>query len=323
MFTFTVVNYENHLITIFLFLQDMKKLIFFFFILGLIVSAQAKNDTIKYWKYKGKISLNVNQNYYSNWAAGGESNFGMIGKYVMNLDYDKEKNSWHNWLDLGLGYSVTGKADPTKVEDKIEYISTYKRQLAKNLFLTVVGSFKSQFANGYDYAVDSSTRISHFLAPGYIDLGPGFQYQPVKYFSVNLSPANAQWIIVNDQQLADAGLFGLDPAIVDTAGNIIAHAKKSRFGFGARLLLILNYDIAKNVNLFTKLDLFSDYTHNPQNIDVDWQVLIGMKVNDWLNVNISTQLLYDDDVMIVDKNGHTGPRTQFKQLLMLGVGYDF
>ncbi|VAW28370.1 hypothetical protein MNBD_BACTEROID07-2007 [hydrothermal vent metagenome] len=161
------------------------------------------------------------------------------------------------------------------------------------------------------------------MAPGYINLGFGIQYKPVKWFSVNISPANIRWVIVNDQRLADNGSFGLDAAVVDTSGNIIRHAKKSRLDFGARLLLVFNYDIAKNVNLSTKLELFSNYLDKPQNIVVDWQTDLGLKVNDWLNVTISTTLLYDDKVMIMDKNGNTGPRIQFKQLLMVGVGYNF
>ncbi len=301
----------------------MKKVMLFFFMFGLMISTQAQNDTIKSWKIKGKASLNVNQNYFSNWAAGGESNFGLIGKYTLHADYVKGKNSWTNWLDMALGYTVIGKADPTKTDDKIELISTYRRQLRKYWFLTAVGSFKTQFANGYDYAVDSSTPISHFMAPGYINFGLGIQYKPVKWFSVNISPANIRWVIVNDQRLADEGSFGLDPAVVDLAGNIISHAKKSRIDFGARMLLMINYDIAKNVNLSTKLDLFSNYLLKPQNIVVDWQTDLGLKVNDWLNVIISTTLLYDDRIQITDKNGKTGPRTQFKQLLMVGFGHNF
>ena len=284
---------------------------------------QAQNDTIKNWKIKGNVSLNINQNYYSNWAAGGENNFGLIGKYTMHADYSKGKNTWLNWIDLALGYSVIGKSDPVKTDDKIEFITTYKRELTKYWSLTALGSFKSQFAKGYDYAKDSTTPISRFLAPGYVDFGPGFLFQPVKWFSVNISPANMHWVIVNDQRLADEGSFGLDPAEKDANGNIIAHAKKSRMDFGARLLLVLKHDIAKNVNLATKLELFSNYLHKPQNLVVDWQTDIGLKVNDWLNVTFSTTVLYDDRIMITDKNGNTGPRTQFKQLLMVGFGYSF
>ncbi|UBM63489.1 DUF3078 domain-containing protein [Candidatus Sulfidibacterium hydrothermale] len=301
----------------------MRKISILLLLLAIAAGLQAQNDTVKYWKVKGKVGLNVNQNYFSNWAAGGENNFGIIGKYSMHLDYAKGKDAWLNWINMALGYSVIGDADPMKTDDKIEFISTYKRNISKYWSMTAVASFKSQFANGYDYAVDSSTAVSHFLAPAYIDFGPGFLYKPVKWFSVNISPANMHWVVVNDQRLADLGSFGLDPAVRDADGNIIAHAKKSRLDFGARMLIILKYEIAKNVTLATKLDLFSNYLDKPQNIVTDWQTDINMKVNSWLNVNFSTTVLYDDRVKIADADGNIGPRTQFKQLLMVGVGFNF
>jgi hypothetical protein len=63
--------------------------------------------------------------------------------------------------------------------------------------------------------------------------------------------------------------------------------------------------------------------HNPQNIDVDWQNLITMKINSWLNANISAHLIYDDDITITDKDGNSGPRTQFKEVLSIGLSYKF
>ena len=82
-------------------------------------------------------------------------------------------------------------------------------------------------------------------------------------------------------------------------------------------------EVVKNITLGTKLELFSDYLNEPQNIDVNWQVLIGLKVNDWLNVDLQTTLLYDNDIMIEDSDGNIGPRVQFRELLMLSVGYTF
>ncbi len=79
----------------------------------------------------------------------------------------------------------------------------------------------------------------------------------------------------------------------------------------------------------TKLDLFSNYLHNPQNVDVSWETIIGFKVNKYISATITTQLVYDDDVKIaVDKNGDGinesfGPRTQFKEVLGIGFSYNF
>ncbi|PLX05546.1 MAG: hypothetical protein C0598_14320 [Marinilabiliales bacterium] len=299
----------------------MKKLLLSILIF-MSISLFSQNDTIKNWTIKGKASLNFSQSYFSNWSAGGENSITAVGKYTMNADYKKDKKSWTNWLDLALGYSIIGKADPMKTEDKIEFISAYDYTFKKHWSISAVLTFKSQFAKGYDYANDSSNHISGFMAPAYIDLGPGISYKPNKHFSVNISPATPRFIVVMDQDLANKGSFGLTPA--DTVNNVVQNAKQYKAAFGAKLLMTLGYDIAKNVNLSTKLEMFSDYLDNPQNIDVNWQTMIALKVNSWLNVNISTELIYDDDVIIKDANDNPlGPRTQFKQMLMVGIGYSF
>ena len=288
-----------------------------------IIDGHAQNDTTKYWKTSGKASINFNENYFSNWAAGGGNAYGAVGEFVMDASYKKNKTIWTNHVKMALGYSVLEGSNWLKTADQIEWTSIYKSQRNKKWLFTVLSSFKTQFANGFDYKVDSSTVISGFLSPMTLELGPSMQYIVNKHLSTYLSLASPRLIYVNSQRIADNGSFGLKPAVKDSIGQIISHAKKYTLGLGVNVLIILDYPIAKNVKINSRLSLYSDYFHNPQNIDVDWQVRLGMKVNNWLNVDISTQLLYDDDVLITDKNGMTGPRIQFKQLLLLGVGYKF
>ena len=85
----------------------------------------------------------------------------------------------------------------------------------------------------------------------------------------------------------------------------------------------------ENVSFQTKLDLFSNYIENPQNIDVFWETLLSMKVNEFLSASLGTTLIYDDDIQIntgeVNDLGQpiVGPRVQFKQLFNLGITYNF
>lgn len=282
-------------------------------------------DTIRVgnWIFTGKVSLNISQSYFSNWSAGGSSNFTTIGKYTMHANYKKGKHEWTNYLDLALGYSLFADQEPLKTEDKIEYITSYRYSLHKNWYFTVMGKFATQFAPGFDYAVDSTDYISKFMAPAWIDIGPGIMYEPTDWFFVNFSPVTPAWIIVNDQQLANEGAFGLEPAVYNDEGVVVTPAKKVKSQFGAKMMIVLAKEVAKNITLGTKLELFSDYLNQPQNIDVNWQVLIGLKVNDWLNVDLQTTLLYDNDIMITDSDGNTGPRAQFREFLMISVGYAF
>ena len=303
----------------------MKKLLLLVLLTTTIAAnAQKAGDTIHAgnWIITGKLSLNLSQSYFSNWLAGGTSNVTMIGKYTMSANYTKNRHSWNNWLDLALGYSLFTDVEPLKTEDKIEYITSYNYSLKKPWYFTVVGKFASQFAGGYDYTVDSSVNyLSKFMAPAFIDVGPGIKYEPADWFFVNFSPATASWVLVMDQRLANEGAFGLTPA--DTVNGVVQNAKMVRSMFGAKLMAVLKYEVAKNIILGTKLELFSDYLDTPQNIIVNWQVLLGLKVNDWLNVDLQTTLLYDDKIMITDKDGNTGPRVQFREVLMLSIGFSF
>lgn len=301
----------------------MKRILFITLLFASFAAFSQDTIRVGNWTIMGKVSLNISQSYFANWSAGGTSSFAPIGKYTMTANYKKGRHEWNNWLDLALGYNLFLDVAPMKTDDKIEYITNYRYQLAKSWYFTVLGKFATQFAKGYDYSVDSTVYISKFMAPAYTDIGPGITYAPVDWFSVYFSPVTPAWIIVGDQRLADEGAFGLDPAVYDTAGVLVSHAKKVKSMFGAKMMIVLKKEVAKNITVGTKLELFSDYLDKPQNIDVNWQVLIGLKVNEWLNIDLQTTLLYDDDIMITDKNGNIGPRTQFWETLMISIGYAF
>ena len=84
-----------------------------------------------------------------------------------------------------------------------------------------------------------------------------------------------------------------------------------------------------NISVNSKLNLFTNYLVSPENLDVNWELLVVMKVNKFLSVNINTHLYYDHDTKVsVDNNkdgiidGY-GPRTQFKELLGVGFVFDY
>jgi hypothetical protein len=281
-------------------------------------------DTTKYWKTEGNFTFNFAQAYFSNWSAGGENSFAGVPKLHFKADYNKNRFKWSNVLNLALGYTITGKSDPMKSEDLIELYSTMGYELHKNWYATFMLKFSSQFAKGYDYSTDSSTYISKFMAPAYLDFGPGIGYNLPDWLVINFSPATARFTFVNDERLADAGNFGLDPAVLDTNGNVITHADQLKFQFGAKLTAAIKYEIFKNVELGTSIELFSDYLDSPQNLIVNWKTLLRLKVNSWLNVDFNTELFYDDNVMFYDEAGiPEGPKVQFKQNLMVGLSLNF
>ncbi|MBL0073059.1 MAG: DUF3078 domain-containing protein [Bacteroidetes bacterium] len=309
----------------------MKRLLLTISTIAVVSSSSMAQETAAVdtsWKTGGIIGLNFTQVSLSNWAAGGQNSISCIALFNYYANYNKGKNIWDNSIDLGYGLTQNGDADPIKSEDKIDLATKYGRYAFKHWYYSALLGFKSQFTPGYNYP-DDSTKISNFMAPAYITLALGMDYKPNDNFSVMIAPVTGRIIFVNDEDLADAGAFGVDPAEYNELFEKVKDGEKMRTEFGASIRALYKKDIIENVNLQTKLELFSNYLEDPQNIDVNWEVLISMKVNKYITATLATQLIYDDNTIIaVDNNSdgiidEAGPRTQFKEVLGVGFSYKF
>ena len=96
-----------------------------------------------------------------------------------------------------------------------------------------------------------------------------------------------------------------------------------RFELGAQITANLKYEIFKNCKISTTLNLFSDYLNNPQNIQIKWDFRTDLKINKFLSSSIKTNLIYDDKILIADKNGNLAPRVQFQEIFSLSFTYTF
>jgi len=288
----------------------MKKILIVFIIFPLFGFAQESVDSLQNWKKGGIITMNFSQVSLTNWAAGGKSSASGVFMFNAFSNYKKDKLSWDNSADLSYGFLKEKDNDLVKSDDKIDLNSKLGIKATEKWNYAALANFKSQFAAGYNYP-NTADVISKFLAPGYINLALGMDYKTEK-ISLFLSPATGKFTFVNDDDLSAAGAFGVDPRM------------KSRSEFGAFLKFEGKTDVMKNVSVQTKLDLFSNYFHNPQNIDVDWNVLINMKVNEFLSANLVSHLIYDDDVKILDTDtGKSAPRVQFMEMFGVGLSLKF
>jgi len=275
-------------------------------------------DTTKGWKKGGVVGINLAQTSLTNWAAGGQNSVAANGFLSLFAKYKKGKNAWDNSLDLGYGIlSQEGVKYTKKTDDKIDLLSKYGREAFKNFYYAALVNFKTQMDVGYNYPTDSTrNKISNRFAPAYIVAALGIDYKPNAYLSIFAAPFTGKLTIVKDQVLADAGAFGVEKG----------KNTKSEFGGYVRMIYSKNDfkgEFFKNVSFTTKIDLFSNYSKDPQNIVVNWENLIALKVNKYISVNVSTQLIYDDKIKIVDKKNIAKPRIQFKEILGIGFSYKF
>jgi len=277
-----------------------------------------KPDGDTSWKSKYEASLGFSQTSFTNWSAGGENALALNGMLNIYKMYAKDNVFWTNYLGLAYGVNFQ-QTDPKmrKTNDKINFLTKGGFHAWKNWDYAGLFEFKSQFDQGFNYPNDS-VYISKFMAPGYLQLSLGLNYKPVEYFAVFISPIGARLTVVNDPALTNAK---------DEKGNLIGAFgvignNTTLWQVGGSINAVFKKDIMKNVNLMSKLDLFSDYLHNPQNIIVGWENNLLMKVNKYISLTFTSMLIYDDNVNYTDKEGNThGPRTQFRETFALGFSY--
>jgi hypothetical protein len=270
------------------------------------------NDTIpKSWKIGGLYSLNLAQGSLSNWAAGGE-NFSLAVSSLLNVYafYKKGKYSWDNTFDFNLGYVRTTSLGSRKNDDRFDLLSKYGYAIGPKVNVAGLFNIHSQLFKGYTYPDNIKVFSSAFMAPGYLLLSAGFDYKPNKDLSIFFSPATARWVIVRDTALANKGLYGVTPG------------RKSVFEFGAFATIGYMKEINKLLSYKARLDLFSNYRHNPQNIDINMSNSLNIKISKVLSATWGLDLIYDDDVRLFGKN-HTSAGLQLKSLVGIGLMVKF
>ena len=133
--------------------------------------------------------------------------------------------------------------------------------------------------------------------------------------------------MVLDQKLANQGAFGVTKADYDAAGELISKGRKSKTELGFLLTTAHKRELYKNMILENRLSLYSDYLNKFGNIDVDWQLQLDLVVNKYVRATVGSHLIYDDDIKAkkeIDGVLTTvGPRVQLKQLLGVGLVYEF
>lgn len=275
------------------------------------IKKDVADTSTSHWKKGGIYSLNVSQGSLTNWAAGGD-NFSLSVNSLLSLYafHKKDKRSWDNTFDFNLGYVNTTSLGSRKNDDRFDLLSKYGYALNSKLNVTGLFNLRSQFFKGYTYADNVQTLSSNFMAPGYVLLSPGLDYKPTKNLSIFFSPATARWVIVRDTALSNKGLYGVKPG------------EKSAFEFGAFATIGYLKEFSKLITYKGRLDLFSNYRHNPQNIDLFMSNVLNARLGKVLSVSWSVDLIYDDDVRLFGKN-HRSAALQVKSLVGIGLQFKF
>ncbi len=305
----------------------MKNLLYLsFLMISTLVFSQETETTDSIpdgWSKSGNVSLLFNQAAFNaEWTGGGTSNYAANLTLTYDFNYRKGKTTWDN--RILADYGITKNRDEEfsrKTNDRVELNSILGRQINETKwYYSLFFNFKTQFTSGYEYAEDAlgndtRTEVTKFMSPGYIQFGPGILWKKNDNLKVNISPATAKLIIVNDEfTTVDESVPGaLDAYNVAPYFGVDAN-ETTRFEFGASLSGYAKFEAMENVTVENILNLYSNYLEDPQNVDIDYTLNLILKVNDYLSANFTFQTIYDDNAV---------QGFQVREALGVGVNYKF
>jgi len=274
------------------------------------------NIIVPIWELKGLADIKFNQGYLSNWAEGGENSMSALSVFKFSADYNYGRiKSFDSDIEYRLGYLKLGDKPLQKNDDRLEINAKYGRTAFNNWYYSALVNFKTQFLKGYEYPNDS-VAISQFMAPGYLVFSLGLDYKPSNKLTILVSPLTSKFTIMADTTNFDQTRYGL------------SKDEKIRKEIGAYIKAISKIKFNHKISLENKLTFFTNYTNNPQNIDVDWEADLSVALTDYIKLSVNAHMIYDDDVdfPVLDDAGNqigTTQKLQFKELFGIGFTYQF
>lgn len=277
-------------------------------------------EPTSFWKKVNQFGLNINEVSFVNWNAGGDNSVSALASFNFARNYKFRYLNWNNEAQLRYGLNAQEGRKLRKTDDQIRLSSTisFRKDTITSWYYSVKANFNTQFSNGFKYP-DRDNPISRFMSPGYLYIGTGTSYIPANdKFNLYISPATMKSTFVMDEALSNQGAFGVD------------QGKNVFLELGFLITNTWEKEVMKNVLMNHRINLYTDYIRSFGNIDVDWEVNFNLKVNDHINASIGTHLIFDNDIKfdeVVDDEGNVIEpgisRIQFKQLLGVGLLYDF
>ena len=253
------------------------------------------------WKKGGTITFLFSQSAFNKeWLGGGTSS--ISGNLGLNYDfnYNSRSSVWDNKIIVAYGLTKLGDDATLKSDDRLEFTSLYGKKAGTGYwYYSGFLNFKTQLDSGFD---KTENKISHFMSPAYLQVGPGMLWKRSGNLKVNIAPATSRLIFVDKQFTKLGSAFGVE------------QYKDKRFEFGAALNAYYKLTLMENISMENILNLYSNYLDKPTNVDVDYQMNLVMKINKYMTANLSMQAIYDDNAI---------KKVQVREVFGLGINYGF
>jgi hypothetical protein len=221
---------------------------------GEVDAIQSQIDALPGWHFGAFGTIGGSISEFNNWYAQGSPNngSGSIG-FTLNGYANKIEDSyfWKNSLTLNLNWiKLDDWDDPTSDEDfktttdVFSISSLYGYKLSEKWALSTFGEYRT-------------TILDNFNDPGYLDLGVGITWTPIKNLIVVIHPLNYNFVFAEENVIFDSSL-------------------------GAKIVADYTKKIGK-LNIKSNLSVFQSY--NSQNLS-NWTWTNSFGYSIWKNIGL-------------------------------------
>lgn len=260
-----------------------------------------------YWNRGFSAGFNLNQSTFSgNWRGGGVNSFASDVIVTGTANYERDKITFDNDMELQYGLVNQEGRDTRKSNDRIFLDSKIGYKINDHWRAYSSGNFTTQFTDGYDYDDDDNrTLTSGFLSPAYLTGSLGFEYKPINEFSLRIGPLSPRLTFMRDNTIIEnvPGNYGVP------AGSTV---RTEWLAF--QLYANLDLDVTDDFNIRSRYQMFANYeTLSLENINHRLDITLMASITRVINVTFRTINVYDID---------QDPGIQYSTGIALGVLFE-
>jgi len=265
---------------------------------------EKKEEIKRPWKYGGTENIQFSQGFVENWAKGGENSISLLSDLRFHANYAKNNVEWESYGVHKLGILNTEEKKMRVNDDLLELNSKFGLNASEKWFYSGLLNFKTQLFDGYERSdAEKENPVSGFMAPAYLTMALGMDYKE-KNFTLMLMPFTSKMTAV------------LDTVKYDQTRYKIAEDRKIDYMGGASLVNNFTWEISKDFNLASKMDVFYEYMKSAEENQVqgEWELILDMNISVFFSTRLSTYLRY---------YSNESDKLQFKENLSVSFNYRF
>jgi len=259
-----------------------------------------------FWTFKGNVSTQLQQFYFSdNWYQGGSNYNSMIVSSWLTLNYNnKEKVQFDNKLEMNLGFQTNKDDTQHKFKTNTDLL-----RMTNTLGIRASGRwyYSAQLQSWTQFCPKFSSNSDHvysdFMSPfeSVLSIGMQYKYSTKKFnLSVNLAPLAYDFKYVDRNTL----LYNYG-----TRGH---HSMET---IGSNINANWTWKILNELSWTSRLYYFTNY----KKVQVEWENILNFTINKYLSSKLYLYPRFDDSY----HSSKSDAVIQFKEYLSLGFNYGF